>query len=284
MVIFTISGIAACGGGGGNTGGGNNIPPRTTTTQILLHSAESEGNVYIKRFIEKPIVNAPPNTDFNRWAIEEVLGSSKSIYVFKKRTSNIIRHFKYDFNSESYVYKRDYRITGAPTDSKFGKFGASRGTQLYLQSQSDPAKFYYFTYNSGNELYEYANSSVKLAGIPADADLNRWGVTTDALGFVYLYTFKEGSNSVVYQFNADLFHPNTLSFTDIQTISGIPTTVDFSDFGTAGVLFSMNFLETKTTDIICGRESERLCTSSERTPSCDAGLVEDSRAELCVKP
>ncbi len=288
LLLFVI-GLFGCGGGGGtnegggenNGGGANEIPPRTTSTQYLLHFAQWDGAKY-NYIDENRITNVPPNTDFERWAVEQTVDDI-SLYFFKSGTGNTIRHFPLNRNTESFEYKRDYTIVGAPADAKFGKFGASRGTLLYLQSQSNPTKFYLFTYDSGQERYEYDDSSYQLANIPSDADLNRWGVTTDALGFTFLYTFQEGSNTTVYEFKGDLFNPRTLVFSDTQIISGIPSTADFSDFGTSGVTFSMNFIETNTTEIICGREGERACKITERIPSCDAGLVEDFMTQKCVK-
>lgn len=296
LLLFVI-GLFGCGGGGGtnegggdnNGGGANEIPARTTSTEYLVHFAEDVGSQY-KKLSDSPtlsIGNVPADTDFSRWAIEtpgffQAL-DDVSIYAFKSGTGNVIRHFKYDSNSDSYNYQRDYTVNGVPSDAKFGKFGASKGNFLYIQSKTDLKKFYLFIYDPQNENYYYDNSSYELANIPAEADLNRWGVETDILGFTGIYTLQKGSNNTIYKFNGDVFEPRSLKFANSKTVSDIPTTADFSDFAVAQFDFRMAFLEINTTEIICGREGERACKITERIPSCDAGLVEDFMTGKCVK-
>ena len=247
FVACLAMGLTACGGGGGggDQGGGDQAigagpgeaPAPTSLDQAAYRRGTTEYEFGLNSIPNIPIVDAPEDTDFSRWAMLHD-GSTYRLYFFVKDSDTTM--YQFGFDGRAYTFGHDsipqLEITGAPSEANPGSFAMlhdGRDYRLYMRGRSNPTQLFQFAFNPTTGNYEYGFRSIPVidtTGLPADADLGRWAMLFD--GSTYRqYVGVAGRTDAMYQcgYNGRTY---AFGFDSIPTLDivGTPATSDTSSF------------------------------------------------------
>ena len=154
-----------------------------------------------------PIINAPADTDWNRWAMLHD-GSAYRLYFFKKNSNS--KFYQFSFNRSKNAYQFGYNsipvltLAGAPRNADFSSFSMlhdGRDYRFYLRPKGNPKALYQFAWVPGTTTYKFGYRSIpkmNVTGFPRDTDWSRWQMLYDGNAYRF-YAFKSGSNTKFYQ-------------------------------------------------------------------------------------
>jgi hypothetical protein len=179
-----------------------------------LYQAAYNGNSYEFNYNSIPkieIVDAPEDTDWNRWSMLHDGGIYRLFFMPIGR-SDMLYQFGYNELTQKYEYgyKSTYTIpildlpAGADITS-FSMLHDDDDYRLYFTLRKDKSKLLQCAYDetSGSFIYGYKSmAEIPIVKAPADTDWSRWAMLHD--GKVYrLYFMQDGSSSTLYQFGFD---------------------------------------------------------------------------------
>ncbi len=207
--------LAACGGGGADGDGGQvgGIFDRPAPTK--LHVAAYQGGVTYAfgqgAPLDVTLEDAPDDTDFSRWATLHD-GSVYRLYFMRQGSATTLYQFGYDESTNAWRF--GFRsidvleITGMPAEadpSSFAMLHDGSDYRLYMRGRSNPTELYQAGYNPSAGEYQYGFRSIAIidtTGLPADADLSRWGMLYDGRTYRQ-YVAKTGTAETLYQCGFD---------------------------------------------------------------------------------
>lgn len=205
--------------------------------KMILREALLELSVNIDKYLTNnddlhSSINTPSDADMNRFAILYD-GSTYRLYCLKAGSHDTL--YQFGWNGSAYAYGHnsipEIKIKSIPADADINRFAMLHDGNTY--------RFYCFKAGSTDTLYQFAwdggtytyghNSipEVKITGIPADADMNRFTMLHDGSAYRF-YCFKKDSRDIIYQFAWD---GSTYAYThsSVPQISakGLPTDTNY---------------------------------------------------------
>lgn len=153
------------------------------------------------------IVNAPFDTDWNRWAVmyDKNDGGVYRLFFFKAGTSDVL--YQFGFNSAMKAFQFGYksipalRIVGMPLDTDTNQFSVlhdGTGYKLYMPRVRESSTLYEFTFNLTTRQYEHSHRSLNVTGMPGDTDWQRTALLHDGTDYRF-FAMKSGTNHLLYQ-------------------------------------------------------------------------------------
>jgi hypothetical protein len=212
-LVFVLL-LAGCGGGG--DGGGGLVDPITTNPPTSLNQAAyrpgSTEYVYgLNSYPNMAIQGAPADTDYSRWAMLHD-GVNYELYFMALGSNERLYRFGFDSAAVAYVYGHagpsTFAIRDAPAaadPSSIAMLHDGADYRLYMRGVSERTKLFQFGLNTGTGEFIFGYRSIDIietTGIPADADLDRWGMLHDGTTYRQ-YVGQQGNTNTLYQFGFD---------------------------------------------------------------------------------
>ena len=187
----------------------------SSATPVAAQSLEQAGwkrgtNVYAKghdAIPSIPIVGAPEDTDWNRWAMLHD-GRVFRLYFFRRGKTDTL--YQFGFNPSTSRYERGFqsiptvRIVGAPAAAdplRIAMLHDGRIYRLYMMGRGDSRVLHQFGFNPKSNRYEYGYAStptLRVENFPRDASSRQWAMLHDGRDF-RLYLGSSGGNGAFYQ-------------------------------------------------------------------------------------
>lgn len=183
-----------------------------------------------------PIIDAPSDTDFTRWAMLND-GSDYCMYFFKGSSNNKIYQFVFNGSEYQYGYGSsipEFTLVDVPADadaSSFAMLHDGSDYRLYLRQLGNPNQLYQFAWVADTNNYKWGhNGSTKIpvTGFPDNSDRNRWAMLHDGDDY-RLYRMELGNNNKLYQgsFNDSSYQFGSNSIPELS-LTGTPANSDLS--------------------------------------------------------
>jgi len=201
FLLTLLTGLVGCGGGGDDDDDGGNPPPPPPVAKVYtLNQAAFNGSTYAYGHNSTPslkIINAPADTDYNRWAKLHD-GGNWRLYFFKKGSNTTIYQFAYNSPAKGYEYGYngaipELSIVGAPADANPAQFSMlhdGNNYRLYMQSKTNLKKLYQFAFNGASYAYGYSSiANLRVTGMPTESDRTSFAMNHD--GSNYRFYFKQ---------------------------------------------------------------------------------------------
>jgi hypothetical protein len=154
-----------------------------------------------------PIINAPADTDWKRWAMLHD-GSAYRLYFFKKYSTNKLYQFAFNRSKNAYQYGYNsipvLTLVNAPQDADFSSFSMlhdGSDYRFYVQQKGNPKALYQFAWVPGTATYKFGYRSIpkiSVTGFPTDTNWKKWQMLHDGSAYRF-YAFKSGSETKFYQ-------------------------------------------------------------------------------------
>lgn len=163
------------------------------------------------------IMNAPFDTDWNRWAMmyDRNDGGVYRLFAFKAGTNDILYQFGFNkaINSFQFGYQAIpvLRITQLPTDTDTSQFSVlhdGNGYKLYMPRIRESSTLYEFSFNLTNKQYENTGRIFNVIDMPGDTDWQRTAILHDGTDYRF-FAMKSATNNLFYQ---AAYNPTTGSF------------------------------------------------------------------------
>ena len=206
--------LAGCGGGGGE--GGGFVDPITAAPPSSLDQAgyrpgTTEYQYGYASLPNIPIAGAPTDADFSRWAMLHD-GATYHLFCFAEGADNTLYRFGFNDSTRTYEFGYGgpsvYGITDIPAaadPSSIGMLHDGRDYRLYMRGLSDRTQLFQFGLDPSTNEFRYGFRSISViatTGLPADADLERWGMLHDGTTYRQ-YVGVTGAPDAMYQFGFD---------------------------------------------------------------------------------
>jgi hypothetical protein len=154
-----------------------------------------------------PILGAPADTDWRRWAMLHD-GQRYRLYAAKEGRDDTLYQFAFDAQRGAYVFGHasipEVRIVGIPASadpSSFAMLHDGDAYRLFLRDRHRPDVLHAFAWDAGRSRYVHAFRSPPVLGIgdfPAQADLRRWALVHDGSAY-RLYALGVNGTDTLFQ-------------------------------------------------------------------------------------